>query len=578
MQTGTFNTFDGQALFYRCWKNESNNNGKVLLLLHRGHEHSLRLNNIAENAAFEGYTIYSFDNRGHGETEVEATFEFMNLVRDLNSFVSFVCTKEEKKSEDIFVIANSVAGVVASTWVHDYAPKISGMALIAPAFEIKLYVPFAKPCLDIALKFKPKMNITSYVKSKFLTHDLIEQKKYDADPLITPNIPASQLTTLLDTGKRIVADAAMITLPTLVLSAGKDYVVNSKKQGDFYANLSSPLKRFVEFEDFYHGMLYEQNAQSAIDEIAQFIDQSFAYQAESMTEQLVKITQQEHDKISYGSLPLYKEINYFTQRLLMKRLGFMSKGMQIGLTYGFDSGVTLDHIYKNRPEGVGYLGKVIDKGYLNSIGWQGIRQRKINSIATIEQKIAALQAAGKTVNILDIAGGPARYLIEIANKHPDVNIQVRDYQMQNVLQGQRLAAERRLKNITYKENDAFDPNNYKKDEFEPNIVVISGVFELFTDNELISRAIKGVASIIQDNGFLVYTGQPWHPQLEQIANVLGNHQDAKWIMRRRSQYELDSLFAQYGFAKDNMLIDNWGIFTVSSALFQRPAKAKQKNG
>jgi len=108
MQTGTFNTFDGQALFYRCWKNESNNNGKVLLLLHRGHEHSLRLNNIAENAAFEGYTIYSFDNRGHGETEVEATFEFMNLVRDLNSFVTFVCTKEKKKSEDIFVIANSL--------------------------------------------------------------------------------------------------------------------------------------------------------------------------------------------------------------------------------------------------------------------------------------------------------------------------------------------------------------------------------------------------------------------------------------------------------------------------------------
>jgi len=578
MQTGTFITFDGQALFYRCWKNESTSNGKILLLLHRGHEHSLRLNDIAKNAAFEGYTIYSFDNRGHGKTKVEATFEFMDLVRDLNAFTNFVCSKEEKKSEDVFVIANSVAGVVASTWVHDYAPKISGMALIAPAFEIKLYIPFAKPCLDIALKFKPEINITSYVKSKFLTHDIIEQKKYDADPLINPSIPAKQLTTLLDTGKRIVADAAMITIPTLVLSAGKDYVVSSKKQGDFYANLSSPLKRYVEFDDFYHGMLYEKNAQSAIDEIAQFIDQSFAYQSEVITEQLVKITQQEHDKISYGTLPLYKEINYFTQRLLMKRLGFMSKGMQVGLTYGFDSGVTLDHIYKNRPEGVGCLGKLIDKGYLNSIGWQGIRQRKVNSIATIEQKIAALQAAGKTVNILDIAGGPARYLIEIANKYPDVTIQVRDYQMQNVLQGKQLAAERRLKNITYIESDAFTLENYNKDEFEPNIVVISGIFELFPDNALISKAIKGVASIIQDNGFLIYTGQPWHPQLEQIANVLGNHQDVKWIMRRRSQYELDNLFAHYGFTKDNMLIDNWGIFTVSSALFQSPAKMKKKNG
>jgi hypothetical protein len=106
-------------------------------------------------------------------------------------------------------------------------------------------------------------------------------------------------------------------------------------------------------------------------------------------------------------------------------------------------------------------------------------------------------------------------------------------------------------------------------------VIISGVFELFPENALIINAIKGITSIMQDLGYLIYTGQPWHPQLEQIANVLGNHQDSQWIMRRRSQYELDNLFACYGFNKDNMLIDNWGIFTVSSALFQKSKSDKK---
>ena len=69
-------------------------------------------------------------------------------------------------------------------------------------------------------------------------------------------------------------------------------------------------------------------------------------------------------------------------------------------------------------------------------------------------------------------------------------------------------------------------------------------------------------------GYLLYTGQPWHPQLEQIANVLGNHQNTKWIMRRRSQYELDHLFNIRGFEKESMRIDDWGIFTVSSAQFK----------
>ena len=577
MHTATLYTFYGQSLFYRSWNNDNASNEKVLLLLHRGHEHSMRLDDIANNPAFAEYTIYSFDNRGHGHTEVEATFEFMDLVRDLDAFVKFVCTKEQKQSKDLFIIANSVAGVVASTWVHDYAPKISGMALVAPAFRIKLYMPFAKSLLQLVLKFKPTFNITSYVKSKLLTHDIEQQKKYDNDPLITPNIPASQLTTLLETAERVVADAAMITLPTLVLSAGKDYVVDSAIQGDFYANLSSKLKRFVEFDGFYHGMLYEKDAQQAIDEIAQFIKHSFSYEHTDNSEYLINVAQQECDKISYGSLPIMQKINFFAQRFSMQHLGFLSKGMKTGLKYGFDSGVTLDHVYKNKAQGVTAIGKLIDKGYLNSIGWKGIRQRKINTINTIESKIASLQAAGKAVNILDIAGGPARYLIEIADKYQDVTIQVRDYQIQNIEQGQALAAERNLTNITYTQSDAFDLANYHLDECQPNIVIISGVFELFPDNALISRAIEGVASIMAEQGFLIYTGQPWHPQLQQIANVLGNHQQSKWIMRRRCQYELDNLFAQFGFKKDNMLIDNWGIFTVSSALFQ-PQRVSTESG
>ena len=92
---------------------------------------------------------------------------------------------------------------------------------------------------------------------------------------------------------------------------------------------------------------------------------------------------------------------------------------------------------------------------------------------------------------------------------------------------------------------------------------------MFGDNKLINKAIAGISSIIQDNSYLLYTGQPWHPQLEQIANVLGNHQQEKWVMRRRSQYELDSLFEKANFKKENMLIDNWGIFTVSSSKFKR---------
>ena len=566
-----FKSFDDSTLLYREWEHETESNGRILIILHRGHEHSERLESIAAKPEFAGYKIFSYDNRGHGYTEADASYEFMDFVRDLDAFVSFVCKKEGKKQEDIFIIANSVAGVTASTWVHDYAPKVRGVALIAPAFKIKLYFPFAKALLKWAIKFKPELNIKSYVKSKFLTHDTAEQKRYDEDTRITPHIPARQLTTLLDTAKRVVEDAETIVTPMIVLSATKDYVVENGVQGDFYAGLSSPLKRFVKLEGFYHGVLYENEAQKAISEIASFMEECYAREPLPMLKEVIRVTQKEKDRIAFGTLPIHKEISYTMQRVMMKRLGFMSDGMKIGLRYGFDSGVTLDHVYKNEPSGMTWLGKMIDKNYLESIGWKGIRQRKANMIAAIKEKIKLLREKGEKVRILDIAGGPARYLIEIAESYPDVEIEVRDYQIQNVEEGNALAKERNLSNITYRQSDAFDESNYDTQGDRPNIVIISGVFELFDDNELIGIAIDGVASIIEEDGYLLYTGQPWHPQLEQIANVLGNHRQEKWIMRRRSQYELDSLFESRGFEKEHMEIDNWGIFTVSSAQYRGEA-------
>ena len=579
----TFTTFDNNKLFYRTWEHEVEPNGKIVILLHRGHEHSERLESVAQNKAFEGYKIYSYDNRGHGHTEVAPAYEFMDLVRDLDAFVAFVCDKEGKREEDVFVVANSVAGVVATTWVHDFAPNIKGMALIAPAFKIKLYFPFAKAFLKLAILAKPKLNIKSYVKSKFLTHDVVEQERYNSDKLITPNIPARQLTTLLDTAERVVADSALISTPTLVLSATKDYVVDSTVQGDFFANLSSSKKRFVPLEEFYHGVLYETEHQKAIDEISTFMEKCFSSESEASTlnkarlkpsfphlpiEKHIDFTQRECDKIAYGSLPLYKEALYAMQRFSIDKLGFLSKGMSIGKEYGFDSGVTLDHVYSNKAEGKFGVGKLIDRNYLDSIGWRGIRQRKVNMMASVQKKIDILEKANKKVVILDIAGGPARYLVEIAKENSNVEVHVRDYQEQNVEQGRALAKEMGVENISYEVCDAFDLASYEGVDFTPNIVIVSGVFELFSDNELIGTAMRGVAKLIEKEGYLLYTGQPWHPQLEMIANVLGNHQQSKWIMRRRSQYELDGLFREHGFVKEQMLVDNWGIFTVSSAQFK----------
>ena len=82
---------------------------------------------------------------------------------------------------------------------------------------------------------------------------------------------------------------------------------------------------------------------------------------------------------------------------------------------------------------------------------------------------------------------------------------------------------------------------------------------------MLNEAVRGVSEILEKDGCIIYTGQPWHPQLHKIAFVLNNHREKDWVMRRRSQKELDNIFNYNGLRKRKMLIDNFGIFTVSLA-------------
>ena len=91
--------------------------------------------------------------------------------------------------------------------------------------------------------------------------------------------------------------------------------------------------------------------------------------------------------------------------------------------------------------------------------------------------------------------------------------------------------------------------------------------ERFADNDLIQHSLDGFGDAIESGGYLIYTGQPWHPQLEMIARALTSHKAGSpdWVMRRRSQQEMDQLVARAGFHKIHQWIDEYGIFTVSLA-------------
>src|SRR3989454_2893531 len=242
----TFISWDGAELFYRSWL-PSNPTDKALLLFHRGHEHSGRWQEMVDSLDLDDVAIFAWDARGHGRSPGErgTANSLHDVIKDVDAFVRHISRRHSIGLENMIVLAHSLAAVTVAAWIHDYAPPIRAMILATAAFHVKLYVPLAIPVLRIV---RPRV-VKSYVKSKMLTHDREQAARYDSDPLIFRQIAVNVLLDLHDTSKRLLADAGAIQTPTLMIGAGKDWVVSLKAQQKFFDRLSSVEKRFEVFPE-----------------------------------------------------------------------------------------------------------------------------------------------------------------------------------------------------------------------------------------------------------------------------------------------------------------------------------------
>lgn len=562
-----FKSWDGAELFYRAWSS-AHAAGRALIILHRGHEHSGRVAPLVEALDLPDCHAFAYDMRGHGRSPGERGYAagYETWVQDLNAFVNHVRDRHGIDPGNVAILANSVGAMNAVTWIHDYGVRVRCLVLTAPAFRIRLYVPLAIPLLRLLHLCNPRAFIRSYVRAGMLTHDKAEVASYEGDPLITRNIAVSVLIGMHDAATRILNDAAAITVPTLVLTAGNDYVVSTRDQKRFVDALSSSRKEHITYPGMYHAILYETNRQAVLAKAREFILSSFSGDTRPglLDADRAGHTRLEFDRLK-GDAPLPGRLAFGVQVLAMRTLGRLSKGIELGWRTGFNSGQSLDHVYRDKAEGKTVVGRWIDRAYLNAIGWRGIRIRKKHLQHWVRHAAARLRAEGRPVRVMDIASGPGRYLLELKREDSAMAVLLRDREPANLAAAQALAAEWRIDGVSCAQADAFDPASYRAADFRPTIAIASGLYELFPENGPVRASLRGIADSLQPGGYLVYTGQPWHPQLEMIARTLTGSDGKPWVMRRRTQAEWNELVEEAGFTRVDSLIDPFGIFTVTLA-------------
>jgi alpha-beta hydrolase superfamily lysophospholipase len=274
----------------------------------------------------------------------------MEYVRDLDTFFRHLQKTHGLTPERTVVVAHSVGGVVAATWVHDFAPRIAGLVLATPALEVNLIVPGALTSIRVMQKLKSDATIKSYVPGSWLTRDASAAVVYDADKLISKDISAKILVDLFDTAQRVISDAEVMDRPLLLFSAGADKVVKKQAIDTLYTNYGCEQKTHLTLKGARHAIFHDLCRDEVCGAIKRFTERCIANFTPPRLE--ADLTHPATNA-EYASLkkplpsPSLRGLSFILQRAALGTTGRLSQGIRIGHATGFDSGESLDYVYDN---------------------------------------------------------------------------------------------------------------------------------------------------------------------------------------------------------------------------------------
>lgn len=258
-------------------------------------------------------------------------------------------------------------------------------------------------------------------------------------------------------------------------------------------------------------------------------------------------------------------LKVFLYTLVIRTVGRLSTGIDMSFRYGFISGKMLDYIYENKAHGKFFIGRLIDRAYLDNTGWKAIRQRKENLKKLVREAIRRNRAAGIPSVILDVASGPAKYLLEVLREEGEAGISVvcQDIDERWLECGREQARQMGLKNVRFEKGDAFDRDLLLRTLPVPNIVVASGFYDWITDDDKVRFSLGNCAAVLRNGGQLLFTNQAGHLQMELVSRAFVDFNKEPLRMKIRPPELINGWAREAGFRGLETVIDAWGLYSVT---------------
>ncbi len=247
----------------------------VVIVVHGLGEHAGRYDHVAKALNAWGFAVRGYDQFGHGESGGArgGLPTDTRLLDDLADIVDSTRARMRKKTP-LIVLGHSMGGLVAARFVSLAMRPVDGLILSSPALDAGMSR-FQQLLVSILPKVMPNFRAGNGVKPQFISHDPAVVAVYRNDPLVHDRISARLARFIAEAGPQTLALAPQWSVPTLLLYAGDDRLVNPAGSRAFAATAPPQAVTARCFDNLYHEIFNELDAAPVFAELKRWLDMRF---------------------------------------------------------------------------------------------------------------------------------------------------------------------------------------------------------------------------------------------------------------------------------------------------------------
>jgi alpha-beta hydrolase superfamily lysophospholipase len=269
----TFVAVDGDNIAVQDWPLEEQRNLRgVVIVVHGLGEHAGRYDHVARKLNEWGYAVRGYDQYGHGESGGARGClpSDHRLLDDLTDIVDSTRARL-RPGVPLILLGHSLGGLVAARFVSLNLRRVEALVLSSPALEPGLNV-VQKLLLTILPRIAPNLRVGNGLDADLISHDPAVVSAYRADKLVHDRVCARLGRFIAEAGPATLALAPTWKVPTLLLYAGADKLVNPAGSRAFAAAAPAQFVSAHCFEKLYHEIFNELDAKPVFAELRQWLD------------------------------------------------------------------------------------------------------------------------------------------------------------------------------------------------------------------------------------------------------------------------------------------------------------------